>query len=273
LFYIFKGVLEMAFRKVETKMQVITPKEATRIIEKSNIDNRKVRLHHVEWFSNLIKNGEWVLTHQGIAFDVNGRLVDGQHRMLAIAKSGIDTPILVTRNLKEEAYNAIDTHSKRSVADIYKVNRRYAAFITTISKFKAGSCGAKFNNNETLNVIKKTSHFFETLVPDSNVRYFSSGAATSALMYSYINNYSSQKYIAALYNNLRLLNYLELPPIGHAFSKCLVMNKDYQARNSIVIPQLLYVFDPENEDSTKMRSCSSEVMESFKKWISELIKD
>lgn len=258
---------------VETKLQVMTPKEATRIIEKSNIDNRKVRLHHVEWFSNLIKNGEWVLTHQGIAFDVNGRLIDGQHRMLAIAKSGIDTPILVTRNLKPEAYNAIDTHSRRSLADVYKINARYAAFITTISKFKAGSCGSKFNNNETLNIIKKTSHFFETLIPAANVRYFSSGATISALMYSYINNYSSQKYIAALYNNLRLLNYLELPPVGHAFAKCLVMNKDYQTKNSIMVPQLLYVFDPVNENSTKMRSCSSEVLESFKKWISELIKD
>ena len=263
----------MAARKVETQMQVITPKEAARIIEKSNIDNRKVRPHHVEWFSNLIKNGEWILTHQGIAFDVNGRLIDGQHRMLAIAKSGIDTPILVTRNLEPEAYNAIDTHSKRNMADVYKINTRLAAFITTISKFQKGSCGAKFNNNETLNVIKKTSHFFESLVLGSNVRYFTSGATVSALLYTYINNFSSQKYIADLYKNLRLLNYLELPPVGHAFAKCLVMNKDYQAKNSILVPQLLYVFDPVNENSTKMRTCSGEVMESFKKWISELIKD
>ena len=263
----------MAVRKIETQLQVITPKEATRIIEKSNIDNRKVRLHHVEWFSNLIKNGEWVLTHQGIAFDVNGRLVDGQHRMLAIAKSGIDTPILVTRNLEPEAYNAIDTHSKRNTADIYKINTKFAAFITTASKFKKGSCGTKFNDTEILNVIKKTSHFFDTLVGGAKVRYFTSGGAISALLYTYITKDSSQKYIASLYKNLKSLNYLELPPVGHAFVKCLTMNKDFQARNSILIPQLLYVFDPENEDSTKIRSCSSEVMENFKTWISELIKD
>lgn len=258
---------------VETKLQVMTPKEATRIIEKSNIDNRKVRPHHVEWFSNLIKNGEWILTHQGIAFDVNGRLVDGQHRILAIAKSGVDTPILVTRNLKAEAYNAIDTHSRRNMADVYKINSRFAAFITTLSKFKAGSCGHKFNNNETLNVIKKTSHFYESLVIGSNVRYFTSGGGISALLYSYMNNCSSQKYIASLYKNLKSLNYLELPPVGHAFAKALAQNKDFQAKNSVLVPQLLYVFDPENESCTKIRSCSSEVMESFKKWISELIKD
>jgi hydrogenase maturation factor len=263
----------MARLQVETQLQVITPKEATKIIEKSNIDNRKVRLHHVEWFSNLIKKGEWVLTHQGIAFDVNGRLVDGQHRILAIAKSGVDTPILVTRNLEPEAYNAIDTHSQRNMADVYKIHPKFAAFITTISKFKGGSCGSKFNNNETLNVIKKTSHFFETLIFGANVRYFTSGGAISALLFTYVNNYSSQEYIASLYRNLKLLNYIALPPIGHAFAKSLALTKDFQTKNTVLVPQLLYVFDPENESCTKIRSCSSEVMESFKKWISELIKD
>lgn len=259
--------------KIETCLKVLTPEEASKIIETSNIDNRKVRKHHVEWFSNLIKKNEWVITHQGIAFDCNGRLIDGQHRLLAIAKSGIETPILVTKNLSPESYNAIDTHSKRNIADIYKIHPNFAAFITTISKFRPGSCGTKFNNNETLNVIKKTSMYFDHLIGGSKVRYFSSGAAISALIYTYINNLDHQEYIASFYKNLKSLNYINLPPVGHAFAKSLALNKDYQARNTIIIPQLLYVLDPQNEHSTRIRNCSSEVMESFKNWISELIKD
>jgi len=269
LFYIFKGVLEMA---VETKLQVMTPKEATMIIEISNFDNRKIRQKNVLWLSDLIKKGEWVVTHQGIAFDVNGRLIDGQHRLLAIAKSGIDTPILVTRNIEPEAFTAIDTHSRRNLADVYRISRQYSAFISTLSKL-INHHAPKFNHAEITNVILKTSELFETYAGKANVKFFSSGSVTSALIYSISKHSGSEEYVTTLYRNLRLANYLEMPAIGHAFHKSLAMSKDFQVRNTVIPYQMLYVFDPANENSTKIRSCSSEVTESFKAWIHELIKD
>jgi len=34
-------------------------------------------------FAEAMRRGEWMVTHQGIAFDTQGVLVDGQHRLAA----------------------------------------------------------------------------------------------------------------------------------------------------------------------------------------------
>lgn len=44
------------------------------------------------------KNKRYQLTHQGIAIGVDGTLLDGQHRLLAIAKAGISVPIVIATN-------------------------------------------------------------------------------------------------------------------------------------------------------------------------------
>ena len=44
------------------------------------------------WIARDMKAGHWRLTHQGIAFDPAGVLIDGQHRLWAIVES--DTTLL-----------------------------------------------------------------------------------------------------------------------------------------------------------------------------------
>jgi hypothetical protein len=35
-------------------------------------------------FAEAMRRGEWMVTHQGIAFDVHGALVGGKHRLAAM---------------------------------------------------------------------------------------------------------------------------------------------------------------------------------------------
>jgi len=83
-----------------------------------NTSNRNVSEAWVAELAQTISAGRRVLTHQGIAFDTNGRLVDGQHTLLAIIKSGRPTPVMVTRNVPPEAFDVIDSGRKRTVGDI-----------------------------------------------------------------------------------------------------------------------------------------------------------
>src|SRR5262249_11917158 len=61
--------------------------------------------------------GRWRLSFQGIAFDTSGRLIDGQHRLLAVLRSGMTIPFMVFRNVDMEIADSIDTGRKRSFAD------------------------------------------------------------------------------------------------------------------------------------------------------------
>ncbi len=65
----------------------ITPEAATAIL-KGNKGNRKPRQSHIEALADAMLRGEWKQTHQGIAISPTGKLLDGQHRLLAVVKSG-----------------------------------------------------------------------------------------------------------------------------------------------------------------------------------------
>ena len=82
-----------------TKVETITPEIATEIIEKHNPRNRNISETTVDAYATDMKNKRWTLTHQGLAFDENGDLIDGQHRLWAIIISGCSIEFNVTRGI------------------------------------------------------------------------------------------------------------------------------------------------------------------------------
>ena len=99
-----------------TTRETITPEMARKYLG-TNYLNRAMRATWVEQLADTIRRGQWSLTHQGIAFDVNGRLLDGQHRLMAITQAGIAVECLVTRDLPEEVYRHIDAGKVRNLSD------------------------------------------------------------------------------------------------------------------------------------------------------------
>ena len=61
----------------------ITPDMAKKILAHRNKNNRPIRYTHLEKLSEAIEKDEWKVTNQGIAFDADGNLIDGQHRLAA----------------------------------------------------------------------------------------------------------------------------------------------------------------------------------------------
>jgi hypothetical protein len=95
----------------------IGPETAMRYLER-NINNRKIRQRVVDRIARDIKHGNWRVTHQGIAFNIDGDLIDGQHRLWAIVESGCTVRVMVTRGLARNANEAIDQTLNRQVTDI-----------------------------------------------------------------------------------------------------------------------------------------------------------
>jgi hypothetical protein len=100
----------------ETIFEDIGPEEA-RIFLESNPGNRKIRAAFVERYAVDMKEGRWRLSHQGIAFDTEGNLLDGQHRLLAIIRSGCVIRMAVTYNLDKACNEILDAGAGRSVKD------------------------------------------------------------------------------------------------------------------------------------------------------------
>ncbi len=89
------------------ELLTVTPEMARQWLE-SNTGNRPVRKKAVDRLAGVMEAGGFGLTHQGIAFDVSGRLIDGQHRLLAIVGSGTAARLLVCRGMPAESVSLID---------------------------------------------------------------------------------------------------------------------------------------------------------------------
>ncbi len=100
---------------MQSKVEKITPKKAEEYLSQ-NFCNRPLSPQTVSRYVALIESGEFHLTHQGVAFDAEGRLRDGQHRLKAVTVANQPVHLMVTRGLPEKAALAIDDGRKRTDA-------------------------------------------------------------------------------------------------------------------------------------------------------------
>lgn len=108
--------------------EVITKPIADELLAK-NTHNRKVRKSRVDHFCRILRRGEWITTSQGISILQNGVLCDGQHRLLAVSKTGIPIRILVCRNIANDSYAATDDVTPRTVSDRTGMHKDLVALV------------------------------------------------------------------------------------------------------------------------------------------------
>src|SRR6185503_17546608 len=68
-----------------------------------------------------MRRGEWMVTHQGIAFDTRGVLVDGQHRLAAIIEADVPVELTVFTDVGEGTFDVLDIGKRRSAADVLAI--------------------------------------------------------------------------------------------------------------------------------------------------------
>ena len=71
--------------------------------------------------AEAMRRGEWLVTHQGIAFDVNGVLVDVQHRLAAIIEADRPVELTVFTEVAEGTFDVLDIGKRRTAADVLAI--------------------------------------------------------------------------------------------------------------------------------------------------------
>lgn len=106
---------------MNVKYMEITPEVASMWLNRSNgnprwrsgkiVDNNRVNK-----IATDIKSGKWVPGNNSIAFDSNGILVDGHHRLSAIIRANIPVFSIVVTDIKEDGLKHIDENKARTVS-------------------------------------------------------------------------------------------------------------------------------------------------------------
>jgi len=105
---------------ITSEVMRVTPPLAERWLRK-NIVNRPLSKNWVANLAQRMIDGDWALNGSSIVFDENGLLSDGQHRLSAVASSGVTIETIVTRGVKKDAFETIDEGKKRGIADALSI--------------------------------------------------------------------------------------------------------------------------------------------------------
>ena len=106
---------------VTVDFESVGPTVAQRYLD-ANMLNRPVRKKWVRELADRMRNGDWGLSHQGVCFDEDGNLIDGQHRLLAVIKSGATIRSMVGRGFPRNSRYRIDAGARRSARDFYVIS-------------------------------------------------------------------------------------------------------------------------------------------------------
>lgn len=117
-------------RQYRVTIQTITPERAEAILKK-NTHNRPVSAHNIKNLLGVLSRGEWMLNGETIVLDPSGVLLQGQHRLIAVCKTGIAIDTVVIQGIDKEAFRTYDRVKPRNVADNLHVGGH--ANISTLS--------------------------------------------------------------------------------------------------------------------------------------------
>lgn len=106
---------------IETRTETIDAKWAQDALSKNMKNFRKYRSErHVARLRDDMLAGSWQENGESIKFDVDGNLVDGQHRLAAVIQADVEIRSSVTRGLPTGADLNLDSGKVRNITDVLK---------------------------------------------------------------------------------------------------------------------------------------------------------
>ena len=117
-------------------VEKITVAKARNWLEHHNYaDNRDLNPAKVNYLVRQIKGGLWVVNGDPVRFDPDGRIIDGQHRLAAVVKSGRPIESVVLRGVPTSTFTTIDRGWTRSNAQMLKMmGYKYTRTLSSASR-------------------------------------------------------------------------------------------------------------------------------------------
>lgn len=169
----------------------VTPEHAICWLNDRNEKNRNEIDGNIDAMSRDIVNGNWETTHQGIAFDGAGQLIDGQNRLAAIIKAMKSVEVVVFIYAGARARVVVDTGVSRKFRDQVKI-----AFDKDVSPLEQGvvklltqapTHGGRLSNDEMYATWQKHQEMFAWLRKQfpSMIRGITKAASLGAIARAY----------------------------------------------------------------------------------------
>lgn len=168
---------------MEIKKVILTPEMAVKMLE-NHPNNRNLSTGRLTRYTNDIINNRWVDdTGELIKIDVDGNLIDGQHRLHAVIKANKPIYVHIATGINKDVFSVIDSGKSRSASDVLKIagvlnTNKVAAFIQLYNQYKNTNYRYDSVNIDTgmtskmiLKFYNENSKRIDTIISKSTVFY------------------------------------------------------------------------------------------------------
>jgi hypothetical protein len=111
---------KMSINNIEVKIMLVTPDLAEQFLHGQN-DNRKVNKTAIDKYVGDMISGLWKPYAQPLMFDINDKMIDGQHRCHSVIKSGIPQTFITLWNIPTDIMQVLDTGLKRKTSHVGQI--------------------------------------------------------------------------------------------------------------------------------------------------------
>jgi hypothetical protein len=177
-------------KMVIQKLVKITPQKAEDLLAGGTL-NRPLSVPWARVLAGRIRADNWVETGETIQVDCFGRVVEGQHRLRAVAMSGKTVRMNIAFGVAPESFEILGDCRKRSLADQFGVlgikNRNnLASAITWLWRYEGGrahNACSKPTFSEAKDVLRDNPGIEESVTKSLQVRFLGLSGVVSVVHY------------------------------------------------------------------------------------------
>jgi|TARA_B110001454_G_C12671541_1_gene413973 hypothetical protein len=170
----------------------MSPKEAQLILLERNCNkgidatNRNLKPRNVKFLGRAISEGSWKRHAGNIKFDVTGTMIDGQHRLNAIAQSNEDVEVILEKGCDKGTTQAIDQGDNRTLTHAVQ-------FGGELGKITPAQVG--WMTLRTVGVLRSLYDVDGKVVPEGTLSERSKGYSARLVVDTFNNNKAALMYL------------------------------------------------------------------------------
>lgn len=190
-------------------MEYVTPALAKIILDRDNTKNRKYRrASQVEKLKREMLDGQFILLPDGLIFDEDGNLIQGQHRLDALLKSDLPGLVfIIWRNVTLNVFEKLDANVPRSFMDRNGTSREVQDIVNLIARIYFGNSHSHTENKMILEWFQPEIDGFNSYVGTTKRRGGSQAPVKVACLLRSIKNTAHAKWCHDQYRALVLRDY------------------------------------------------------------------